>query len=157
METMQNTPINMQDIFSADQAVLDSVIDRYPWFVSARIRRCELSGAADPKLSLLLLTRPWPAALLHKVSAGTQSSEISSGCDQTVRVIERFLAAGDKKIVPKEDTPTEDVSQESSVFIPDEDLDTGELERIYRNQGLELMDYDVAEITGEVLGIVDDE
>ncbi|MCD8172485.1 MAG: hypothetical protein LUD76_03350, partial [Alistipes sp.] len=62
-----------------------------------------------------------------------------------------FLATGAKRIVPGEDTPTGDASEESSVFVPDEDMDTEELERIYRQQGLDRMADEMTEIFDETV------
>ncbi|MCD7969786.1 MAG: hypothetical protein LUF87_05480 [Alistipes sp.] len=163
---MANTRADKQDIFNAGLHELNAVLHKYPWFTTARIRRSVINSTTDPLLCLNLLTKPWPTVMLHdggipgpdqNVYAPERESRQNYPGEDVDRIIERFLESGEKRIVPSDDTPTDDVSQDSTVFVPDEDLDTEELERIYRDQGLALMDKDLAEITGEVLDIVTEE
>ncbi|MCD8100971.1 MAG: hypothetical protein LUE26_00135 [Alistipes sp.] len=153
---MEHTTGTTGRFFDTDTAALDRMVGEYPWFVSARIRRTQLSGDHDDMLDLVIHTKGWPAGLLHPTGtvvsdgAGKKTSPDHGRVDPE-DIIERFLATGAKRIVPGEDTPTGDASEESSVFVPDEDMDTEELERIYRQQGLDRMADEMTEIFDETV------
>lgn len=137
-------------IFNAGVERLGKIIADYPWFAAARIYNAALGERQDEMLALSLLTRPWPAVLLKDAPTEVAHKKIGCGKRTDDGIIERFLATGgSKKVVPDETTPEDDVSESSSVFVPDEDMDTGELARIYRQQGLDRMADEVTELVEE--------
>ncbi|MCC8018396.1 MAG: hypothetical protein LIO85_01290 [Rikenellaceae bacterium] len=151
---MEYTTGTEKGFFQTDTAALDRLIGEYPWFVSARIRRMQSGGGHDEMLDLAIHTKGWPAGLFQDtVTCDPQPQETAPepGQPDTEDIIERFLATGAKRIVPGEETPTGDASEPSSVFVPDEDMDTEELERIYRQQGLDRMADEMNEIIDETI------
>ncbi len=135
------------DVESAPtEEYLQTLLERYPWFTTARMMLSRIVGKVDPVLSLYLATHPAPGLLLHSaegVVVAEDSVDVVSASDttgtagtdgSTIEVIDRFLARNRGRIVPHEGVPEGDIAVDSMVL--DEDLATEELAEIYLAQGL---------------------
>ena len=125
---------------------LSGIVERYPWFTTARRARVLQTGQSDPALVLPLMFWPTIAPSARPVSGSrTAVSAPDSSTTKTAgnragnadSIIEKFLQHGDYKIVPGGDEG--DVA--AAVNTPEDDLDaefaTEELAEIYRAQGLD--------------------
>ncbi|MDR0510087.1 MAG: hypothetical protein LBH06_03225 [Rikenellaceae bacterium] len=130
-------------ILSGDSSVfpterqLERIVERYPWFATARAMLAWKGGKDDPLVRIALTGKPLPKLFLKNVAARQT--------DGTMEVIEQFLEGGEHRIVPDDSASEEDLAAQST-GIPDEEL-TEELAKIYLAQGhLEL----AAEIYGKL-------
>ena len=116
---------------------LDRLVERYPWFATARVLRSRASGVADPVAVIALTGKPLPRVYLREVAPRRH--------DPTVEIIDSFLS---RVNCP----PPENSSEKSGAageIVPDypvlasaaggEDRDevSEELAEIYLAQGLD--------------------
>lgn len=108
---------------------LEEIVQRYPWFTTARIALARASGEVDALLKLYLFTHPTPKPFLENISSGDFLRP------STEDIIDAFLVSGEHRIVPQE--YSSDYGAEQEVFTADDDIDfvTEELAEIYLNQG----------------------
>lgn len=112
-----------------DTAQLEEILQRYPWFTTARIALARVSGEVDPLLKLYLFTHPTPKPFLENISTDDFLRP------STEDIIDAFLVSGDHRIVPQEDAPDYGTEQETVTVADDADFVTEELAEIYLNQG----------------------
>lgn len=101
---------------------LDAVLRRYPWFRTARRLRTGDGGLGAAECGVLCTE-------LERVDA--ERLRAVSADD----LIDRFLRAGDYRIVAEAGDATEEVTTEASLS-EEEDVVSEELAEIYRQQGL---------------------
>ncbi|GHV00036.1 hypothetical protein FACS1894159_05070 [Bacteroidia bacterium] len=66
---------------------LDRLVERYPWFTTARIVRSWKRGTDDPVVNITLTGKPMPRLFLKQVAPATKGA--------TVKIIDGFLSAGE--------------------------------------------------------------
>ncbi len=101
---------------------LNKLIDRYPWFTTARRARVLLTGEPDPALILPLSF--WPTLAPKPASEAIPAPQ---------NAIDRFIEHGGYRITPSDSTS--DASLDSQTDI-DPEMVSAELAEIYLAQGL---------------------
>jgi len=64
-------------------AQLERIVERYPWFTTARILRSRATGIADPVVAISLIGKPLPKVYLREAAAPE--------ADATMDIIDAFL------------------------------------------------------------------
>lgn len=124
-----------------NKALLDDLLQRYPWFVQGQLLRMRLARKEDDQptiekirrqLELRLTFYPAPEVLLDT----PDFSEFSKR--GTFNIIEDFLAVENKRIVPGDEAKYASVTEEASESAQDQDDEMvyETLARIYLEQGL---------------------
>lgn len=116
-----------------DSNVLQSVLERYPWFTTARV--LSAGTHVDRLLAMHLLSHPAPSHCLVGIPIPAVDSADGSSISD---IIDSFLSKGEHKIVPDDTTPDYDAAEQSSKLeLSDDDMISEELAEIYRAQGME--------------------
>ena len=113
------------------KARLDGIVAEYEWFTTARILRRLVGGEPDPRLELPLHARGASSLALPAVDAG----HLTEMTDDDI--IDRFLSAGDYRIVADADgdEPAPNVAESADSDDYDGPV-SEELAEIYLGQGL---------------------
>lgn len=109
-------------------AMLDEMVERWPWFTAARIVRATLRGVTDERLALGEPYRNPSSLTLQPIDAQALTAMTADD------LIDRFLREEDLRIVAEEGEAGE-IRTEAQLDEEDE-LVTEELARIYLAQGL---------------------
>ena len=129
------------------QEELNAVLQKYPWFMTARILLAETATEHDPLLALHRLTHPqkrsahaiYPNAENAMIS-DTEASENEQPTNEEriadTELIDTFLSKGEYRIVPDNTIPEYDAAETSSVLDITDDMISEELADIYLAQGL---------------------
>lgn len=113
-----------------------AVAEQYPWFDLPLLAAAD-GEALPPRIRLLVQLRPW---LLERGAEAPEPVaqpvvEKVAAEEDTLSIIDAFMAGGEHRIVADEHTPdTLPVREESD--LPADDLLTEQLARIYMAQGM---------------------
>ena len=120
----------------------EELLERYPWFDLPLLAAVAEGREVPPRIRLLVRLRPWllypdrteepepvPAA-----PAGPEEAAESDGED-TLAIIDAFMAGGEHRIVADEHTP-DALPERKTDALPADDLLTEQLAAIYLAQGL---------------------
>ncbi len=141
------------------RAGLDALLERYPWFATARVLRSVAMKApaesiSDPLLALSLVSKPLPAPWLRPEVESAQpvvaqdaqdaqtaqtggAAEVEGSHTTQESLIERFLTLGDYRIVPAADAsqPLDESQQDEPQGVMPQIVTEG-LAQIYMRQQL---------------------
>lgn len=125
-----------------------AVLERYPWFMTARIILSETQQTPDPLVILHRISYPKRQAQIaakpirteptpeEQVPQQEQEVERQEQKPAQYEVIETFLSKGEYRIIPDESTPEFDAAKDSVVLDLPDDMLSEELAEIYLAQGL---------------------
>ncbi len=125
-----------------------AVLERYPWFMTARIMLSETQQTPDPLVTLHRISYPKRQAQIaakpirteptpeEQVPQQEQEVERQEQKPAQYEVIETFLSKGEYRIIPDESTPEFDAAKDSVVLDLSDDMLSEELAEIYLVQGL---------------------
>ncbi len=130
-----------------------AVLERYPWFMTARIMLSETQQTPDPLVILHRISYPKRQAQIAAEPIRTeptpaeqppqQEQEVERQEQKPIgtkpaqdEVIETFLSKGEYRIIPDESTPEFDAAKDSVVLDLPDDMLSEELAEIYLAQGL---------------------
>lgn len=128
MESLNKYITLLDPTIVPEKGELSAIIERYPWFTTARLVMSHVYGVEDPRIMLGLQSRNVSPLKLKELST-------EDFCKRsTIDIIDSFLSKGEYKIVPDEHTTEEDISSESAQ--EQDDFISEELAEIYLAQGL---------------------
>ncbi len=123
----------LQEKVSVSVPEAESVLQRYPWF-DLPLLAAVGSESLPPRIRLLVRLRPW---LLHRTGEETAQPPHPAAApeEDTLSIIDAFMAGGEHRIVADEHTPDSLPDREEG-DLPADDLLTEQLAEIYLAQGL---------------------
>jgi len=83
MDDLRTYIASGEDSLIPPLAQLERMVERYPWFTTARILRSRAAGIADPIVAISLTGKPLPKVYMRGVAA----SEVGA----TMEIIDAFL------------------------------------------------------------------
>ena len=116
-------------------AELDALLDRYEWFSTGRIVRRYATGHNDWLVRMLAAGRGVSSIAVGEVDLSAlkrTAGEVVSADD----IIDRFLRAGDYRIVADSGADDEGDVRTEAEFADEDDIVSEELAEIYLSQGL---------------------
>ncbi len=122
-----NTPITELERYSPGE--LESLIERYEWFMPLRVLREKRTGKSDARWGMLTL---WRSESLLQADAIDVEAMLSVSNDE---LIDRFLAVRDLRIVADDEAAPGEVRLEAD-FDDDDELVSEALAEIYYDQGI---------------------
>lgn len=128
MESFKEYVARPESITVPTDENLKTIVDRYPWFTTARMVLFSTQSTMDPRLTLHMQTCKVPTIFLKNISIDDFWKR------STIEIIDSFLSKGEYKIVPSEETPEYDPDMQPNQ--DQEEFLTEELAEIYLAQGL---------------------
>lgn len=115
---------------AVDLTTINSIIERYRWFTTARSARAAVSGECDSRLKLAMEDRLIPLLTLNTIDTERLLSVSQE------QIIEKFLHLDNYRITADEDGDVNTEIQTEADFDDEDDLVSEELAEVYLSQGL---------------------